>query len=104
MSCNCQKVIVQLMITQIFIFILLLHVMYIVNICTYAYMFRGTHGRLANTAKCAVLFKYCINKNISSPISRDPTVFQKASHKPLPAANVPTFVCHKKHCRPVNEM
>ena len=25
--------------------------------------FRGTHGRLAYMAKCAVLFKYCINKN-----------------------------------------
>ena len=24
--------------------------------------FRGTHGRLAYIAKCAVLFKYCINK------------------------------------------
>ena len=24
--------------------------------------FRGTHGRLANIAKCAVLFKYWIDK------------------------------------------
>ena len=52
------------MITQIFLYFFFIsrdvYCLHFVHMCI---CFRETYGRLANIATCAVLFKYCINKN-----------------------------------------